>query len=168
MLLYYSLFKFKEEFCMPTNKKEGIIFTITMCALMVFFMSLYNEILHNGIQSHLLINTCIGFIPGFIVALLLDIFLVGPNAKKVAFKLPINKEKQLHKIFAIPGCMVCGMVLCMSVFGMVMQHNFSDHILMQYFKTVLTNAICAFPLQFFIVGPISRNILKTIQAKSIA
>ena len=32
---------------MPTNKKEGIIFTTIMCSMMVLGMSLYNLLLHD-------------------------------------------------------------------------------------------------------------------------
>ena len=33
---------------MPTNKKEGIIFGICMCLIMVFFMGLLNISIHLG------------------------------------------------------------------------------------------------------------------------
>ena len=33
---------------MPTNKKEGIIFGICICAIMVFFMGLLNISIHLG------------------------------------------------------------------------------------------------------------------------
>ncbi len=34
---------------MPTNKKEGIIFTTIMCSMMVLGMSLYNLLLHDNL-----------------------------------------------------------------------------------------------------------------------
>ena len=33
---------------MPTNKKEGIIFTTIMCSMMVLGMSMYNLLLHDN------------------------------------------------------------------------------------------------------------------------
>lgn len=33
---------------MPTNKKEGIVFTSLMCFLMVLGMSAYNLVLHDS------------------------------------------------------------------------------------------------------------------------
>lgn len=36
---------------MPTNKKESLIFTIFMCAFMVFWMSVYNVSLHLGLNT---------------------------------------------------------------------------------------------------------------------
>lgn len=69
---------------MPTNAKEGIIFTTLMCSMMVFVMSAYNLLLVGklGVATLLL-----GFIPGFIVAFILDVLVVGKIAMAI---LPIN------------------------------------------------------------------------------
>lgn len=64
---------------MPTNKKEGIIFTSLMCFLMVLGMSVYNLWLHGDLYFS---NLLIGLVPGFIVAFILDVFIVGVIAKK--------------------------------------------------------------------------------------
>lgn len=82
---------------MPTNKKEGIIFTVIMCSLMVIGMSTYNLFLHGNLN---LSELLIGFIPGFIVAFILDVFIVGVVAKKIAFKLPINQNSKIQLIIA--------------------------------------------------------------------
>lgn len=150
---------------MPTNKKESILFTLTMCFFMVLGMSLYNTILSKGIDNQLLINLLTGFIPAFIVALLLDIFIVGPNAKKLAFKLPIDKTKKLQVALAISCCMVLGMVMFMSIFGLISQGNFSDNLFLDYLKTARNNVLCALPLQLLIVGPLARKLLAVYQEK---
>lgn len=36
----------------------------------------------------------IGLLPEFIVAFILDVFVIGVLAKKIAFKLPLNPEKK--------------------------------------------------------------------------
>ena len=83
---------------MPTNKKEGIIFTVMMCSLMVIGMSIYNLWVHNSLN---IIALAIGFIPGFIVAFVLDVFIVGVVAKKLAFKYDwktiANNFKKLYE-----------------------------------------------------------------------
>ncbi|WP_321387282.1 DUF2798 domain-containing protein [uncultured Enterococcus sp.] len=149
---------------MPTNKKEQIIFTLMMCTMMVFGMSVYNTLLHTGLEGVTLNGILPGFLPAFAVALLLDIIVVGPIAKSIAFKLlGKNKGKMPLTALVISGCMVFGMVLCMSLFGLIMQQNFSGNVLMNYFQAMGLNAVCAFPLQLLIVGPVSRAFLKTIQ-----
>ncbi len=109
---------------MPTNKKEGIIFTTMMCFLMALGMSIYNLWLHNALHVS---NLFIGLIPGFIVAFILDVFIVGVVAKKIAFKLPINKQNKMQMILTISCLMVLGMVTCMSLFGIVIEQGISSN-----------------------------------------
>ncbi|MBL1225463.1 DUF2798 domain-containing protein [Enterococcus sp. BWR-S5] len=149
---------------MPTNKKEQIVFTLMMCTMMVFGMSVYNTFLHTGLEGVTLNGILPGFLPAFAVALLLDVIIVGPVAKSIAFKLlGKNKGKMPLTALVISGCMVFGMVLCMSLFGLIMQQNFSGNVLMNYFQAMGLNAVCAFPLQLLIVGPVSRVLLKKMQ-----
>ncbi|SCA92331.1 conserved membrane hypothetical protein [Pseudolactococcus piscium] len=148
---------------MPTNKKEGIIFTVMMCSLMVIGMSIYNLWVHNSLN---IIALAIGFIPGFIVAFVLDVFIVGVVAKKLAFKLPINKVNKCQLILTISTLMVIGMVTFMSVFGLLMNGNISSITFLDYLHAWETNIIMALPLQLIIVGPISRQVLSVIQKQS--
>lgn len=50
-----------------------------MCFLMVLGMSVYNLWLHGDLYFS---NLLIGLVPGFIVAFILDVFIVGVIAKK--------------------------------------------------------------------------------------
>ena len=145
---------------MPTNKKEGIIFTVIMCSLMVIGMSTYNLFLHGNLN---LSELLIGFIPGFIVAFILDIFIVGVVAKKIAFKLPINQNSKIQLIIAISTLMIIGMVTFMSMFGLIMNGQMSSLTIATYLGAWGTNFIMALPLQLIIVGPFSRYILGLIQ-----
>ena len=151
---------------MPRTKKESVIFTLIMCSLMVLGMTFYNIALHKGIfYEDLLIAVVIGFFPGFIVALLVDVFIVAPYAKKLAFKLPIDKTKKIQVILAISGCMVCGMVLFMPVFGLLTEGDLTGNIFLKYLLVVRNNFIVALPLQWLIVGPIARYTLSKYQGK---
>ena len=148
---------------MPTNKKEGIIFTVMMCSLMVIGMSAYNLWVHNSLDF---IELSRGFIPVFIVAFVLDVFIVGVVAKKLAFKLPINKNSKFQLIITISALMVIGMVTFMSVFGLIMNGNISDITFSDYLQAWKTNIVMALPLQLLIVGPVSRQVLSVIQRQS--
>lgn len=145
---------------LPTNKKEGIIFTTMMCFLMVLGMSIYNLWLHDSLT---LTELLIGLIPGFIVAFILDVFVVGGLAKKIAFSLPINPEKKLILILTISTLMILGMVTCMSLFGILMENGLNEQLFSQYLTAWKMNVIVALPLQLLIVGPISRKVLQQIQ-----
>ncbi|AQP53372.1 DUF2798 domain-containing protein [Vagococcus penaei] len=147
---------------MPTNPKEGLIFTSLMCFLMVLGMSIYNLALHDALTFS---NFITGFVPGFIVALLLDMFIIGRFAKQIAFSLPINKNQPLQLILTITCLMVIGMVTCMSLFGVIMENGLSNSLLTNYITAWKVNLIAALPLQLVIVGPFSRKILALIQSK---
>ena len=138
---------------MPRNKKEGIIFGVTMCFLMVCGMSAYNLALVGKLSFA---KFAVGLIPGFIVAFFFDTVIVGPVAKKLAFKLPIDRNNKLQTILAISLLMVTGMVTFMSVFGLLMRPELPENIVSAYFTAWGMNFIAALPLQLLLVGPISR------------
>lgn len=127
---------------------------------MVIGMSTYNLFLHGNLN---LSELLIGFIPGFIVAFILDVFIVGVVAKKIAFKLPINQNSKIQLIIAISTLMIIGMVTFMSMFGLIMNGQMSSLTIATYLGAWGTNFIMALPLQLIIVGPFSRYILGLIQ-----
>lgn len=145
---------------MPTNKKEGLIFGSLMCFLMVLGMSIYNLTIHNSLS---LLAVATGLVPAFVVAFILDNFVVGVVAKKIAFALPIKKESKLQLILTISTLMILGMVTFMSIFGMLMEGGIPADFLGTYLKTWEMNFIAAFPYQLLIVGPFSRLVLGWVQ-----
>lgn len=145
---------------MPTNKKEGMIFTVLMCGLMVLGMSIYNLAIHDALTAGALLG---GFPLGFVVAFILDVFVVGVIAKKIAFSLPVPKYKPIYMILTISSFMVLGMVSFMSAYGMIMEGQASVLFSTAYFRAWITNFVVALPYQLLIVGPFSRNLLRKIQ-----
>ncbi|WP_294133978.1 DUF2798 domain-containing protein [uncultured Clostridium sp.] len=145
---------------MGQTKFQKFIFTLMMCFFMVLGMTTYNIILNEGFHSNLLNNLLKDFWLGFIVALLLDIFIVGKLAKPLAFKIvkPTKETKQIKIILAISSCMVVGMVLFMSIFGAIVSSGFTIDALKLYPLCVLRNFIMALPLNLLIVSPIVRFI----------
>ncbi|MER0466431.1 DUF2798 domain-containing protein [Bacillus cabrialesii subsp. cabrialesii] len=157
---------------MPANKKEGLIFGVMMCFGMVCVMSIYNACINGAIHDVSLV-TVFEMVIFFIIALLLDLLLVGPLAKKIAFSLPFDKSKKVLVILAISTCMVIGMVLCMSVFGLVtaaLSNGLNgDSVFNAYLMIVLKNFILAYPLQLLIMGPLVRGIfMKFVKPKLTA
>ena len=145
---------------MGQTKFQKFIFTLMMCFFMVLGMTTYNIILNEGFHSNLLNNLLKDFWLGFIVALLLDVFIVGKLAKPLAFKIvkPNKETKQIKIIIAISSCMVVGMVLFMSMFGAIVSSGFTIAALKLYPLCILRNFIMALPLNLLIVSPIVRFI----------
>ena len=90
--------------------------------------------------------------------------LVGPLAKTIAFAI-LHKvkahDKRWAKILVISGTIALFMVTFMSLYGLV--YNGQSVTFSSYGRAWLTNVIMALPLNFLVVGPISRFILGKLQ-----
>lgn len=150
---------------MGKNKKEQMVFTTLTCACMVLGMSIYNVILLKGFTLSVFIDVALGFVPAFIVGLLLDIFIVGKISKSVVTKIVKQGDPLIKKILFMSCFMVTGMVLLMSLYGAIMNVGFSTELPTAYVKGVGFNFIAALPLQFLIVGPIVRLIFTKIYSE---
>ncbi|WP_297712539.1 DUF2798 domain-containing protein [Clostridium sp.] len=155
---------------MGQTKLQKFIFTLMMCFCMVLGMTIYNMILNEGFHSNLLNNLLKEFWLGFIVALLLDIFIVGKLAKPIAFKIvkPNKETKQIKIILAISSCMVIGMVLFMSMFGAIIAAGFNIDALKLYPLCIVRNFVVALPLNLLIVSPIVRFLFTKIFPVKVA
>lgn len=152
---------------MPRNWKEEVVFTAIMAGLMVLVMVGYNVALAQGFTKGFILDVLAEYPGGLFVAVLLDLLIVGPLAKKLAFKYIINDYMKKNVVLigiTISVMMVLGMVSCMSLFGIIMAHNMGGNVLATYGHTWLFNLIMALPLQLLIVGPIARTVLSKTQA----
>lgn len=144
---------------MPATKKESIQFGFMMCFGMVLVMTFYNFYLNGTLGKMTFTEGLINFAIGFIIAFILDLFLVGPVAKKIAMKLTANTNKIIFKVLAISTCMVLGMAFFMSIFGVIMSslHTGSpDNVLMAFLSVFGKNLLLALPLQIIVMGPLVR------------
>lgn len=151
---------------MPSNKRESFIYTIMMCFVMVFWMSLYNIYLHTGaVTLDVLRSAWLGLPLGYCCALILDWFVVSTPAKKIAFKLLPTFSSPLRKILTISSCMVLPMVFFMSLYGaveMLSQTQNWDQLFTLWGTNILKNLIMALPFQLLIAGPLVRKIFRRI------
>ncbi|WP_252226569.1 DUF2798 domain-containing protein [Clostridium sp. ZBS2] len=143
---------------MGQTKLQKFIFTLMMCFGMVLGMTIYNMILNEGFHSQFFNNLLKDFWLGFIVALLLDVFIVGKIAKPIALKIvkPNNETKPIKVILTISSCMVIGMVICMSMYGAITAVGFNSGALKIYPLCIIRNFIMALPLNMLIVSPVVR------------
>lgn len=140
---------------MPQNKKESFIYTILMCAFMVFFMSVYNIARMEGLSWMTIKVAWLGFPIAYVFGMFCDWFIVSGPAKKIAYRIVGEKKNLL--IVVIPCCMVCGMVVLMSLFGAVENNGIHTSTLMVWLKNIPWNFIAAIPLQLIFAGPIIRT-----------
>lgn len=157
---------------MPTTRKENLQFGMMMCLGMVIVMTFYN-LLMNGSGGPIHIKEiALELLIGFIIALLIEIIIVGPCAKKIVFMLPFDKSKKINIIIAMATAMVIGMVFFMSFFGMIMMHLHGglqgDSFVSIYFSIFIKNFIMAYPLQLIIMGPLVRFLFAKFVLKNKA
>ncbi|AEW55513.1 TPA: DUF2798 domain-containing protein [Bacillus cereus] len=157
---------------MPTTRKENLQFGMMMCLGMVIVMTFYN-LLMNGSGGPIHIKEiALELLIGFIIALLIEISIVGPCAKKIVFMLPFDKSKKINIIIAMATAMVIGMVFFMSFFGMIMMHLHGglqgDSLVSIYFSIFIKNFIMAYPLQLIIMGPLVRFLFAKFVLKNKA
>lgn len=145
---------------MGQTKSQKFIFTLMMCFGMVLGMTIYNMLLNEGFSDQFFNHLLKDFWLGFIVALLLDVFVVGKLAKPIAFKIvkPNENTKPIKVILAISSCMVVGMVLCMSMYGAITAVGFSTMALKIYPLCIIRNFVVALPLNLLIISPLVRFI----------
>ncbi|MBD3110181.1 DUF2798 domain-containing protein [Bacillus sp. AGMB 02131] len=145
---------------MPSNKREGIIFGLMMCFGMVFVMTFYNMAINGTLDKLTITGAIMSFVIGFAIAFVLDLFIVGPAAKKVAMKLVKNKENKALMIISISTCMVLGMASCMSLYGLITAYAHGalagQSLISSYIMIFFKNFIMALPLQLLVMGPIVR------------
>ncbi|NOU65626.1 hypothetical protein GC096_16450 [Paenibacillus sp. LMG 31461] len=156
---------------MPTTKKEEFYFGLMMCFGMVVFMTLYNLFTHGLMGSISVREIFTQLVQIFVIATLLELFVVGPVAKKLALSIPFDKSNKVFVILFLAFFMVSGMVLCMSLYGLGNAY-FSDSLhgeslFESYFTFVFKNFIFAFPLQLIIVGPLVRYAFVKVVKKRI-
>ena len=122
---------------MPQNKRESLIYTVLMCFVMVFWMSMYNVTLHMGSPSlDVLREGWLGFPIAYIYAMCFDWFLVSKLAKGFAFRFLVKPESSVRTGE-------------WGQLGMIWLTN------------IPKNFIMALPFQLLIAGPIVRKVFRS-------
>ena len=152
---------------MPTNKKEGIIFGICMCVIMVFFMGLLNISIHLGKFDLEAIKTnFIAFPVTFIIAFVLENLVIGKINHILLDKFVADADSKNAYILFNCFFIVTLMSLVMTIIGGLLGGDNLSTVLTEFFIRWPRNFCAAFFLNILIAGPISRLILRCIQSKS--
>lgn len=152
---------------MPRNKKEGIIFGVCMCFIMVFFMGMLNISIHHGRFDKEIMMICLKAFPiTFIIAFILEGAVVGKINGMLLAKFSGEKDSVnamiLFNCFFIVTCMS----LIMTFIGGLLGGDNLSIIAREFFIRWPRNFCAAFFLNILIAGPVSRFILRKIQNNS--
>lgn len=152
---------------MPKNKKEGIIFGICMCFVMVFFMGMLNISIHHGGFNGEVMMICLKAFPlTFVIAFILEGTVVGKiNGMLLAKFCGKNDSVNARILFNCFFIVTC-MSFLMTFIGGLLGGDSISLIAREFFIRWPRNFCAAFFLNILVAGPVSRTVLRLIQSKS--
>lgn len=134
---------------------------------MVYVMTVYNMARLQGFSLESFKSAWMGFPLAYLIAFIADCFLVGPQAKKLAFTFLKPQAATWQKVITISSCMVSGMVIVMSLFGAIHAVGLSSEIFIVWLYNIPANFIVALPLQLLIAGPTVRFVFRKAFPKGV-
>lgn len=146
---------------MPKNLKQEIIYTVMMVCIMVYAMVCYNIALDHGGMENWIFFAAFSELPIMgAVGFLLDIFIVGSIAKKLAFRLfQPGQDKPIFIILAVSICSVWLMCPMMSFVACILfQDGLHGQLLSIWIELTIRNFPMAFFWQLFAAGPLVRKV----------
>ena len=149
---------------MPKNKFQEVIFTIIMVFFMVYAMICYNIALNTGgMRNEVFLSAFHELIIMGPLAFILDFFLYGHLAKKIAFGIVNPAEaKQYEIVLAISSVTVVLMCPSMSLAATLLFSNAGSEFIAIWFQKTALNFPMAFFWQIFFAGPIVRRIFRLL------
>ena len=150
---------------MPKTKSQDFIFTIMMVIVMVYAMVCYNTAINTGNLTN---NTFIIALKELtimgLIAFLLEFFLIGKLAKKIALKLVDPKTEKTIFIKVITSAIIVSfMCPIMSFIGTTL-FGFTgiENLFVNWIKAAVLNFPMALCWQIFYAGPLVRFIFRLI------
>ena len=148
---------------MPKTKLEDFIYTIIMVIVMVYAMIFYNIINMEGPSNHAFLMALKELPIMGLIAFILEFFLIGKIAHKIAFKIMNPKDKPIFITIAISCIIVAFMCPIMSLIGsLLFNYNGAENIIIKWLNLAIKNFPMALFWQLFYAGPLVRFIFKHI------
>lgn len=146
---------------MPKNKFQDVIFTIIMATIMVYGMVVYNVALNTGGVTGQTFISAIHELPIMVpAAFVLEFFVVGRIARKLAFTVMKPDDRPQFITYAISVCICCIMCPIMSLIAtLLFKETKTFETWIQTWAKNFPMAIC---YQMFYCGPLVRLIFRTI------
>lgn len=139
---------------MPKTKLENYIFTVVMAFVMVYGMICYNISINIGGCTNQVFLMAFGELRiMWPIAILLELFVVGRIAPRLAFSFMRPTDRPQFITYAISFC-ICAM-MC-PIMSLIATFLFKQPSLGTYAQTWAMNLPAAFAMQFLIAGPLVR------------
>ena len=150
---------------MPKNKFQDAVFTVIMVIVMVYAMVCYNISTNMGGLSNEVFLMALKELPLMgVIAFILEFFLIGKLAQKIALKLlDPKKTPPILITMGISTVIVCFMCPIMSFFGSIFfNYEGMENIIAKWLQIAVLNFPMALCWQIFYAGPFVRFIFRKI------
>jgi hypothetical protein len=145
---------------MPKNKFQDVVFTAIMAIIMVYGMIVYNVALNTGeVAGYTFLAALHELWIMAPIAFVLEFFIVGGIARKLAFSVMQPTDKPQFITYAISICICC--IMC-PVMSLIATFLFKTPSFGMWIKTWAMNFPMAICYQMFYCGPLVRLIFRTI------
>lgn len=145
---------------MPKNKFQDAVFTVIMATIMVYGMVVYNVALNTGGVSSKTFVSALRELPIMVpIAFVLEFFIVGKIARKLAFSVMKPTDRPQLITYAISVCICCIMCPIMSLAATFVFNKPSFGTWVQTWALNFPMAIC---YQMFYCEPLVRLIFRAI------
>lgn len=153
---------------MPETKKETVIFTAITAWIMVYIMTLYNNVWNTGVFTNgSFLNALTGMWVEFVIIFFCAYFISSRVAKYFAFRIVRQTDRSIIIIFAIQIFTVVSQVALASILGVYHGYGFTDQFIPDYLITYCRNFVMALPVQLFIAGPAARNLFRLMFRRNV-
>lgn len=150
---------------MPKTKFQDLVYTIIMAFIMVYVMVCYNIAIHTGGLKNFVFIEAFKELPFmWIIAIILEFFLIGKIAHKLTFKvLDPLKMPNIIINYGISIVIVSFMCPIMSLIATIFINKPDINL---FISSWLQSMVLSFPMaicfQLFYAGPLVRLIFRTI------
>ena len=145
---------------MPKNKFQDAVFTVIMATIIGYGMVVYNVALNTGGVSSKTFVSALRELPILVpIAFVLEFFIVGKIARKLAFSVMKPTDRPQLITYAISVCICCIMCPIMSLAATFVFNKPSFGTWVQTWALNFPMAIC---YQMFYCGPLVRLIFRAI------
>lgn len=154
---------------MPKTKFQEVVFTIIMVIVMVYAMVVYNIAMDMGSLSNKVFVMAFGELPIMVViAFVIEMFLVGPLAKKQAFRIVTpGADKPILVVLTISALTVCLMCPLMSFIATLLFNGVNTQLVSNWLQKTVINFPMALCWQIFFAGPFVRLVFGKAFSKSL-
>lgn len=150
---------------MPKTKLEDVVYTAIMAIIMVYGMIIYNVALATGgVSSKTFIAALHELYIMAPIAFILEFFIVGKLAPKLAFTFMQPNDRPQFITYAISFCICCIMCPVMSLIATLL---FKSPSFGTWIQTWGMNMPCALLWQICYCGPLVRLIFRLIFRRNI-